>query len=103
VSGVGRPACYATLQLAEDLRPKIADPALRAEITPKLEALLQSVNGQVEAYEQLQFLAVVKDEWQVSSDFLTPTLKIKRNVIEAAYEPLLDDWYASGQKVVWQD
>ena len=76
---------------------------MRAEITPKLEALLQSVNGQVEAYEQLQFLAVVKDEWQVSSDFLTPTLKIKRNVIEAAYEPLLDDWYASGQKVVWQD
>ena len=29
--------------------------------------------------------------------------KIKRNKIEEAYDPLLDDWYASGKKVIWQD
>ena len=101
VSGPGRPSCYATVQLAEDLREKIADPAFRAELTPRLEALLQEVNGKVEAFEKLQFLAVVSDEWQVSNDFLTPTLKIKRNIIEDAYEPQLDDWYSSGQKVIW--
>ena len=57
----------------------------------------------MEGYEALQFVAIVRDEWQVENNFLTPTLKIKRNVIEDAYEPLLNQWYGSGQKVIWQD
>jgi long-subunit acyl-CoA synthetase (AMP-forming) len=103
VSGSGRPACYATLQLSEGLRGRYDDPDFRAQATAHFEALVESVNAQVEGFEALQFVAVVRDEWQVENDFLTPTLKIKRNVIEEAYEPLLDQWYASGQKVVWQD
>tara|TARA_R110002110_G_scaffold406421_1_gene626304 strand:+ start:111583 stop:113256 length:1674 start_codon:yes stop_codon:yes gene_type:complete len=103
VAGSGRPACYAILQLGEDMQGKLGDPEVRKELTPILEALLDSVNQQVEAYEQLQFLAVARDEWQTANDFLTPTLKIKRDVIEKTYEPLLDDWYKSGKKVIWQD
>jgi len=33
---------------------------------------------------------------------LTPTLKLKRNVIEDAYEGKADNWYAKRQPVVWQ-
>ena len=72
-------------------------------MTPNLEALLDEVNGQMEEYEKMQFLAVVKDDWDIANDFLTPTLKIKRNVVESAYAPYLDDWYAARQKVIWQD
>ena len=39
----------------------------------------------------------------MSNYFLTPTLKVKRNVTEATRDPMLDDWYVSGQKVMWQD
>ncbi|QFU76387.1 AMP-binding acetyl-CoA synthetase [Halioglobus maricola] len=103
VSGPGRPACYATLQLAEGLRDKFDDPQFREKATTHFEKLIKEVNSQVENYEQLQFVAVIREPWQVENEFLTPTLKIKRNVIEEAYEPLLDGWYASGDKVVWQD
>jgi long-chain acyl-CoA synthetase len=103
VSGSGRPACYAVVQLPDELRARIKDPAFQAEMTPKLEALLDHVNSQVEGYEQLQFLAVVSDEWQTANNFLTPTLKIKRDVIESTYDPYLDDWYAAKKKVIWQD
>lgn len=103
VAGSGRPACYAVLQLAEGVRDRFDDAAFRESTTAHFEQLLGSVNGQVEAYEQLQFLVVLRDAWQVENDFLTPTLKIKRNVIEAAYEPHLDSWYGSGKKVIWQD
>lgn len=103
VAGSGRPACYAVLQLAEGLRDGFDDPGFREKTNAHLEQLLGEVNSKVEGYERLQFLAVVRDSWQVENEFLTPTLKIKRNVIEAAYEPLLDKWYASGQKVIWQD
>ena len=103
VAGSGRPACYASLQLAEEVRGAFDDPEFRAKTSAQLEALLQAVNAQVEGYEQLAFLVVVRDVWGIENDFLTPTMKIKRNVIEATYEPMLDDWYASGQKVIWQD
>lgn len=102
VSGPGRPACYGLVQLEEAVRPRLADPAFRAEMTPQLEALLAEVNSKVESYEQLQFLAVAKDEWQIANDCLTPTLKIKREVIEGLYRDQLDGWYASGQRVIWQ-
>ncbi len=103
VAGLGRPACYAVVQLAEGLGRKTADPAVKAEVTKKLEALLDNINRQVEGYEQLQFIAVVKDEWGIDNNFLTPTLKIKRDVIEGTYDPMLDSWYDSRQKVIWQD
>jgi len=102
VSGLGRPACYAVVQLGESVFSRYSDPAFRDEITPKLEALLESVNSQIEEFERVQFLAIVKDEWQTANNFLTPTLKIKRDIIESAYSHLLDDWYDSGEKVIWE-
>lgn len=102
VSGPGRPACYALVQLAEDMRAMIDDPAFRERLTPKLEALLDQVNSAVEGHEEMQFMVVVRDEWQIANDFLTPTLKIKRDVIEQAYSAHLDQWYESREKVVWQ-
>jgi long-subunit acyl-CoA synthetase (AMP-forming) len=100
---LGRPACYAVIQLGEDAFKKFSDQAFRDEITPKLEELLNSVNAQIEEFEKVQFLAVVKDEWQTANNFLTPTLKIKRDIIEETYAPFLDDWYDCGYKVIWQD
>ena len=103
VSGPGRPASYATVQLAEELKDKLDQESFRQQLTPKLEALLTSVNERVEEYEKVQFLAVVREDWDTANDFLTPTLKIKRNVVESAYSPFLDKWYASGSKVIWPD
>jgi long-subunit acyl-CoA synthetase (AMP-forming) len=103
VSGSGRPACYALVQLTEELRERMNDDQVRAELTEQLEALVDRINAEVEAYEAMQFLVVTKDEWQIGNNFLTPTMKIRRDVIEAAYEPKLDGWYGSGRKVIWED
>ena len=102
VSGPGRPACYAVVQLDEESRAKRRDEAFRESLTRDLQHLLEHVNGMLESHEKLQFLAVAEDEWQIANDFLTPTLKIKREVIENTYAPCLDDWYASGHQVIWQ-
>ena len=91
------------MQLAEELKDKLDQESFRQQLTPKLEALLTSVNERVEEYEKVQFLAVVREDWDTANDFLTPTLKIKRNVVESAYGPFLDKWYESGSKVIWPD
>ena len=47
-------------------------------------------------------MIIVSDEWSIENSFLTPTLKLKRNVVEDAYESKVNEWYAKRQKVVWQ-
>lgn len=101
VSGPGRQACHAIVQLSEDVRSKLDDPAFREQASAEFDTLLQAVNQQIEEFESLQFIAVCAEEWDISNNFLTPTLKIKRDVIETAYSANLDDWYASGKRVIW--
>ena len=102
VSGSGHPQPFALVLLAEEIRPKLGDPSVRAELTKELETLLAEVNQEVEAFERLQFLSVVKDPWLIENGFLTPTMKMKRSKIEDTYGPQADDWYGAGAKVVWE-
>ena len=37
----------------------------------------------------------------MESGFVTPTLKIKRNVVEKHYEPFFDNWAKARKPVVW--
>jgi len=101
VGGAGQPQPFALVVLGEDLRPKQGDAAFQAEYGAKLEALLADVNGKIEHHEHLQCLVVVSDPWEVSNGFLTPTLKIVRSNIEAAYEDRVEGWYDAKSKVVW--
>ncbi len=103
VCGAGRPACFALVHLAEGDHSRYDEPAFRQQAETELSALLQQVNGEIEEFEKVQFLAVVREAWTTENNFLTPTLKLKRDVIEAAFEPELDQWYAEGKKVIWQD
>ena len=64
--------------------------------------LIQDVNKTVDPHEQLAFITVVSDEWSIENSFLTPTLKLKRNVVEDAYQAKVDSWYAKKQPVIWQ-
>ena len=75
----------------------------RAGLHSSLEKLLEEVNGALDKHERLRRLVVVKDSWAVENGFLTPTLKIKRNVIEAAYGARFEEWSERSEAVLWQD
>jgi long-subunit acyl-CoA synthetase (AMP-forming) len=102
VSGVGQPAAYALVVLAEDLRPRSADAGVRARVEQELGALLQQVNTRVADYERLQMIVVAREPWTIENGCLTPTMKIKRSRIEDAAAAQVGAWYALGRKVVWQ-
>ncbi|MGA5589212.1 AMP-binding protein [Pseudomonas siliginis] len=75
----------------------------RASLHASLEKLLQEVNAALDKHERLHRLVVVKDNWAVDNGFLTPTLKIKRNVIEDRYGERFEEWSARSEAVLWQD
>ena len=101
VSGVGQSAAYAIVVLAEHLRPRVGEPAVRAEVTAELEQLLANVNRELSDYEQLKLIVIAREPWSIENGFLTPTMKIKRARIEAAIEPQVAGWYTSSSTVHW--
>lgn len=102
VTGSGFPNAHGVVLLAEDLVPKLSDPAVKAETDKALEALLKTVNSKVDHHEHLAFIAVAKDRWTIESGHLTPTMKIKRAKLEDDYGPQAEGWYESKKKVIWE-
>ncbi len=101
VSGVGQPSAYGIVVLAEQIRPKLTDPAVRAQVQEEMTALLKRVNDGIADYERLQMLVIAKEPWSIENGCLTPTMKIKRSRIEAELQPLVDGWYRAKTPVLW--
>ncbi len=101
VSGVGQPEPFAMVVLAEDLRPRLRDPEVRAHAQREMEALLHQVNATLPDYAQLKMIVVAEHPWTIENGCLTPTMKIKRARIEQVVGPHVEQWYAEGRKVIW--
>jgi long-chain acyl-CoA synthetase len=67
----------------------VSDPAKLAE-DPKVkkvyEGLVAKVNGGLAQYEAIKKVVVVAEEWSVESGELTPSLKLKRRVLNEKYK-----------------
>ena len=101
VSGVGQSGAYAMVLLSEDLRLKVGDGKMQAEVQKELSALLKAVNQQLSEAEHLRMLVIIAEPWSVENGCLTPTMKIRRNRIEAQVESSMKGWYASHSEIQW--
>ncbi|MFK0090608.1 AMP-binding protein [Pseudomonas sp. NPDC090755] len=102
VTGVGLPAPLALLNVSADTRTALATAEGRDTVATELEVFLAEVNAQFEAHEQLACLVVVAEPWTIANALLTPTLKIRRNLIEDRYHREVESWGASRCKVVFE-
>jgi long-chain acyl-CoA synthetase len=101
VSGVGQPAPYGLVMLAEHLRDKLGAPAMRAQVEAGLAGLLREVNAALPDYQQLRMLVVAREPWSIENGCLTPTMKLKRAGIEASVEGQMPGWYVAKGPVIW--
>lgn len=103
VSGSGFPQPYGLVMLSEDVRERLKKGEdVKNEVVESLTSHLSEINSAIDHHEKLQFLKVVKEEWDISNGFLTPTMKIKRAKVESTYNPFLEEWYEEKQRVLWQ-
>ena len=100
VTGNGQAAAIAVVVLAETLRPRLGDGALRAEVETQMAALLAEVNAQLSDHEKLHTIVVAREAWSIDNGLLTPTMKLKRARIEQAMADALPAWY-DRQGVIW--
>lgn len=103
VLGSGQPQPFGLLTLSQDAQHSIASGVTTGEAASvELAALLDTTNSKLAPHERLSYVTVVNNQWTVESGFLTPTLKIKRHVIEERYLQSADAWLARHQKVIWE-
>ncbi|HEY0972927.1 MAG TPA: AMP-binding protein, partial [Solimonas sp.] len=102
VGGADQTATFALVLLSEESRKHVAAGGNRDEIAAELATLLEHVNATLDPHEQLQFAVVVKEAWNIDNGFLTPTMKIRRNIIEKRYQPQVDRWFQTRQPVIWE-
>jgi long-chain acyl-CoA synthetase len=102
VAGASQPQPFALVMLSLEAQQELANGGDRQALQGEFETLLGQVNAAVEDHEQLDYLVVVKDQWTMENGFLTPTMKIKRNIIEGRYEPQVERWGSTRQKVIWE-
>ena len=101
VSGVSQPSAYALVVLSEDIRPKMHEPEVKAQVESELTTLLAQVNSELADYEKLRMLVIANEAWSIENGFLTPTMKIKRSRIEASVESQVASWYEKSGSVFW--
>jgi long-chain acyl-CoA synthetase len=75
----------------------------RAELiaNPKTQALyegiVEGINGNLARFEKLKRVMLVADEFTIDNGVLTPTLKLRRRVIEERYKKQIDELYAQAE------
>ena len=103
VTGPTQPQPFALFMLSLDALKEIEKGELsRDTLNSEFEDLLHTVKGTLEDHERLDYIVVVKDQWTIENGYLTPTMKIKRNIIEDNYLPQADGWVARHEQVIWE-
>jgi len=75
---------------ATDFSRLAADPAVHAYV----DHCVQELNGQLNRWETIKDFRILDHDLTVEADELTPSLKLKRKVLETRYSSLLDSMYA---------
>ena len=58
-----------------------------------IQAQIDDANSKVANVQQIKKFTILEEEWTDTSGELTPTLKLKRNVINETYKDKIDAMY----------
>ena len=103
--GDGRPYVVAVLTLDGEIAPLVAqkmgveftdlaDLAQKPEIQAMAQAAVDNANERLSRPEQVKAFELLPTEWTAESEELTPTLKLKRRVVNTKYSDVLDRLYS---------
>ena len=69
------------------------------EVNASLQRTLEEVNATLESHEKLSHILIDREAWSIENKLLTPTLKIRRGLLEEKYKEQLA--VPDGGKVTW--
>jgi long-chain acyl-CoA synthetase len=100
--GSGQPSPFAIIILSETMREECIDPEARAGVEASLRTRMEELNRELDPFERLSMIVIAEGPWTVANSMLTPTLKIRRGVLEDRYLRLVEEWRGQERPVVWE-
>ena len=76
----------------------IADPKVQA----LYESIVEAINTNLARFEKLKRVMLVADEFTVDNGALTPTMKLRRRVIEERYKKQIGELYTQAEATAAQ-
>lgn len=67
------------------------------QVIDKIQQEVQIINKTLGSHEQISRIRLVCEEWTPVSGELSPTLKLRRNIVAAKYKHLIDEIYSVGK------
>jgi long-chain acyl-CoA synthetase len=63
------------------------------QVVARYQRIVDELNATLAPYQTIKRMAVVPDEWTVETDELTPSMKLKRRVVEQKYAAQIAEFY----------
>ncbi len=93
--GLKQPVVVATLSDLAQNKP-------RHHLENKITEHVKLININLLNHEKIAGVIVSNEDWQPDSGLVTPTLKVKRNMIEKRYAKLMEQAVDNGLQVLWE-
>lgn len=74
----------------------------RSEFEERFLAQISDLNQSLKNFQKIGRAIMVKDPWTIENNLLTPTLKLRRNLIHQKYQMHYPDWEASKAVIIWE-
>ena len=95
--GVGLPQPVILATLAPDTAKGVS----KHEIELAMVKQTALINKDLQSHERIAKVVLLPEAWTVENGLMTPTLKVKRNVLEKQFNSRYADWYNTLGEVVW--
>lgn len=97
IVGTGIPQPIALIIPSEAGRSKSKE-----EFDDSIWNTISALNPSLEPYEKVAKGVVMQEDWTVDNGLMTPTLKVKRNRIEAIHMPMYPEWFEKEENIVYE-
>jgi len=97
VVGDGMPSPIALVVLGEG-----TDLSKKDEISTSLEESRVRTNETLDGHEKVQKIIIVRETWSPENGFLTPTMKVKRPVVEKSYGTKIEAWTNESGNIIFE-
>ena len=74
----------------------------KGEIKSFMSSYLEKINSKLPGYQRISTFVVVKNPWTVENGLTTPTMKIKRNLIDKFYDSNYSKWHSEQEKIIFE-
>ena len=74
-----------------------AELVANAKVQALYEGIVEGINGNLARFEKLKRVLLVADEFTADNGSMTPTMKLRRRVIEERYRRQIDELYAQAE------